>query len=192
VTEYYVAALDQGTTSSRCMVFDRRGRMVSIAQRVHQQFFPGPGHVEHDAEQIWRTVCTIVPEAIADAGIDPRQVVALGLTNQRETTVIWDRRTGRPVQRAIVWQDVRTADIVKAIAGNIDPAEVTAPVCHCPPTSPAPGCAGCSNRTPAFARRPNAATSCSARWTAGCYGTSPAAWTAVFMPPTSPMPVAPC
>jgi glycerol kinase len=126
VTEYYVAALDQGTTSSRCMVFDRRGRMVSIAQRVHQQFFPGPGHVEHDAEQIWRTVCTIVPEAIADAGIDPRQVVALGLTNQRETTVIWDRRTGRPVQRAIVWQDVRTADIVKAIAGNIDPAEVTA------------------------------------------------------------------
>lgn len=108
------------------MVFDRHGYMVSIAQRLHQQFFPRPGHVEHDAEQIWRTVCAILPEAIADAGIDARQVVALGLTNQRETTVVWDRLTGRPVHRAIVWQDVRTADIVKTIAGEMDPAEITA------------------------------------------------------------------
>jgi glycerol kinase len=126
MTEHYVAALDQGTTSSRCMIFDRHGRMVSIAQRQHKQYFPRPGWVEHDGEQIWRTVCAIIPEALADAGIDARQVVGLGLTNQRETTLVWDRHTGRPVHRAIVWQDTRTAEIVKSIAGEIDANEVTA------------------------------------------------------------------
>lgn len=126
MTEHYVAAIDQGTTSSRCMIFDRRGHMVSIAQRLHAQFFPRPGRVEHDAEQIWRTICTIVPEAINDAGIDPGQIIGLGLTNQRETTVVWDRHTGRPVHRAIVWQDIRTADIVRTIAREIDAAEITA------------------------------------------------------------------
>lgn len=126
MTEYFVAALDQGTTSSRCMVFDRHGHMVSIAQRLHEQFFPRPGYVEHDAEEIWRTVRAILPEAIADAGIDSRQVVGLGLTNQRETTVVWDRHTGRPIHRAIVWQDVRTADVVKSVAREMDPAEITA------------------------------------------------------------------
>lgn len=126
MTEYYVAALDQGTTSSRCMVFDRHGHMVSIAQRVHQQYFPGPGHVEHDAEQLWQTVCTIMPEALADAGIDARQVIGLGITNQRETTVVWDRHTGRPVHRAIVWQDMRTADIVTQVAQQFDAAAITA------------------------------------------------------------------
>ncbi len=126
MTEHYVAALDQGTTSSRCMIFDRGGRMVAISQRQHDQFFPHPGWVEHDADQIWQTVRAIVPEAIADAGIDARQVVGLGLTNQRETTVVWDRNTGRPVHRAIVWQDTRTAEIVKTIAGRVDVAEVTA------------------------------------------------------------------
>lgn len=126
MTEYYVAALDQGTTSSRCMVFDRYGHMVSIAQRVHQQYFPGPGYVEHDAEQIWQTVCTIMPEALDDAGIDARQVIGLGITNQRETTVVWDRHTGRPVHRAIVWQDMRTADIVTQVAREFDADDITA------------------------------------------------------------------
>ncbi|CAA0132051.1 Glycerol kinase [Mycolicibacterium vanbaalenii] len=126
MTEYYVAALDQGTTSSRCMVFDRHGHMVSISQRAHEQFFPGPGHVEHDAEQIWQTICKIMPEALAEAGIDARQIIGLGITNQRETTVVWDRHTGRPVHRAIVWQDMRTADIIAKIAGEFDAAEITA------------------------------------------------------------------
>lgn len=126
MTEYYVAALDQGTTSSRCMVFDRHGYMVSIAQRVHQQYFPGPGQVEHDAEQIWQTVCAIMPEALADAGIGARQVLGLGITNQRETTVVWDRHTGRPVHRAIVWQDMRTADIVTRVAREFDADDITA------------------------------------------------------------------
>ena len=126
MTEHYVAALHQGTTSSRCMIFDRHGRMVAIAQRLHEQYFPQPGRVEHDAEQIWAAIRTIVPEALSDAGIDASQVVGLGLTNQRETTVVWDRHTGRPVHRAIVWQDVRTADVVTAVSGEIDPAEITA------------------------------------------------------------------
>lgn len=126
MTEYYVAALDQGTTSSRCMVFDRHGHMVSIAQRAHQQFFPGPGHVEHDAEQIWQTIRTILPEALADAGVDAHQIVGLGITNQRETTVVWDRHTGRPVHRAIVWQDMRTVDIVTRIAREFDASDITA------------------------------------------------------------------
>ncbi|MGB3354052.1 MAG: glycerol kinase GlpK [Mycobacterium sp.] len=126
MTEYYVAALDQGTTSSRCMVFDRHGHMVSIAQRAHQQFFPGPGHVEHDAEQIWQTIRTIIPEALADAGIGADQIIGLGITNQRETTVVWDRHTGRPVHRAIVWQDMRTVDIITRIARDFDASDITA------------------------------------------------------------------
>ena len=109
MTGRFVAALDQGTTSTRCMVFDGHGRMVSIAQREHHQYFPRPGWVEHDAAEIWSIVRRVVPQAIADAGIEPRQIVALGVTNQRETTVLWDRHTGIPVSRAIVWQDTRTA-----------------------------------------------------------------------------------
>lgn len=105
-----VAALDQGTTSTRCIVFDRQGRMVSIAQREHHQYFPHPGWVEHDPMEIWSIVKRIVPQALADAGADAGDVIALGITNQRETTVVWDRATGIPVHRAIVWQDTRTAD----------------------------------------------------------------------------------
>ncbi len=112
MTQRFVAALDQGTTSTRCMVFDARGRMVSIAQREHHQHFPRPGWVEHDAAEIWSIVKRIVPQAIEDAGIEPRQIAAIGLTNQRETTVVWDRRTGAPVTRAIVWQDTRTAPLL--------------------------------------------------------------------------------
>ena len=106
-TPRLVAALDQGTTSTRCMLFDRRGRMVSIAQREHQQHYPHPGWVEHDAAEIWSIVRRIVPQALEDAGASPAQVVALGVTNQRETAVLWNRRTGAPVGRAIVWQDTQ-------------------------------------------------------------------------------------
>ncbi len=119
-----VAALDQGTTSTRCMLFDRQGRMVSIAQREHQQFYPHPGWVEHDAAEIWSIVRRIVPQALDDAGIDAGDVVALGVTNQRETSVLWNRHTGAPVGRAIVWQDTRTTDVLDRIAGRIDPATI--------------------------------------------------------------------
>ena len=124
MTERYVAAIDQGTTSTRCMLFDRQGRMVSIAQREQHQYYPRPGWVEHDASEIWSIVRKVVPAALAEAGVAARQVVALGVTNQRETTVVWNRNTGVPVGRAIVWQDTRTSDLLTETAGRIDPAEI--------------------------------------------------------------------
>jgi len=112
----YVVAIDQGTTSTRCIVFDRNGRFVSVGQREHQQHFPRPGWVEHDATEIWRNVQRVVPQALAKAGAEPDQVVAIGIANQRETTVVWDRRTGVPVARALVWQDTRTDHLVNELA----------------------------------------------------------------------------
>ncbi|MCU1421552.1 MAG: putative glycerol kinase [Microbacteriaceae bacterium] len=109
----FIAAIDQGTTSSRCIVFDHGGRIVSVAQREHRQIFPGPGLVEHDALEIWENVQALVAEALEVAGIAASDLAAVGITNQRETTLLWDRATGEPVHNAIVWQDTRTADIVK-------------------------------------------------------------------------------
>jgi glycerol kinase len=112
----YVMSVDQGTTSSRCILFDHNGRLVSVAQREHQQFFPRPGWVEQDATEIWRNVDRIVPQTLRAAGVDADQVVALGITNQRETTVLWDRHSGVPVGRAVVWQDTRTDELVRELA----------------------------------------------------------------------------
>ncbi|MET3804968.1 glycerol kinase [Nakamurella sp. UYEF19] len=124
MTAKYVAALDQGTTSTRCMVFDHQGTMVALSQREHHQHYPKPGWVEHDAAEIWAIVRQVLPQALSDAGADPAQIVALGITNQRETTVVWDRTTGRPVGRAIVWQDTRTTDLLVEVAGDIDPEQL--------------------------------------------------------------------
>jgi glycerol kinase len=100
------------------MVFDQDGRIVSVAQREHRQIFPRPGWVEHDAAEIWDAVRGVVAEAVTGSGIDFGQLVALGITNQRETTVLWDRHTGRPVANAIVWQDTRTDALVRSLAGH--------------------------------------------------------------------------
>jgi glycerol kinase len=108
VSHEYVVAIDQGTTSSRCMVFDSSGTVVSVAQREHRQIFPRAGWVEHDAEEIWSNVEFVIGEALGAAGITTGQLAAVGITNQRETTLVWDRDTGRPVHHAIVWQDTRT------------------------------------------------------------------------------------
>jgi glycerol kinase len=108
VTTDYVAAIDQGTTSSRCIVFDAGGTIVSVAQREHRQIFPRPGWVEHDADEIWSNVEFVVREALAVESITADQLAAVGITNQRETTLVWERDTGRPVHHAIVWQDTRT------------------------------------------------------------------------------------
>ncbi|GAA2782025.1 glycerol kinase GlpK [Streptomyces rameus] len=113
MAERYVMSVDQGTNSTRCILFDHRGRLVSVAQREHRQHFPRPGWVEHDAVEIWQNLRRVVPEALSDAGVGTGQVAAIGLANQRETTVLWDRRTGTPVGRAIVWQDTRTAPLVE-------------------------------------------------------------------------------
>jgi glycerol kinase len=106
----YVAAIDQGTTSSRCIVFDRQGTIVSVAQREHRQIFPKPGWVEHDADEIWANVEFVIREALAVEEITADQLAAVGITNQRETTLVWERATGRPVHHAIVWQDTRTGE----------------------------------------------------------------------------------
>lgn len=105
----YILALDQGTTSSRTMIFDHHGNIISAAQKEFKQIFPQPGWVEHDAEEIWSTQYGTFAEAVAKAGITLRQVAGIGITNQRETTVVWDRKTGKPIYNAIVWQDRRTA-----------------------------------------------------------------------------------
>jgi glycerol kinase len=105
----YIVALDQGTTSSRAIVFNHQGEMVAIAQKEFQQFFPQSGWVEQDAEEIWASQVGVMSEAIARLGIAPSQVAAIGITNQRETTIVWDRATGQPIHRAIVWQDRRTS-----------------------------------------------------------------------------------
>jgi glycerol kinase len=116
--EQYVAAIDQGTASSRCMVFDKTGRIVSVGQKEHHQLFPRPGWVEHDAEEIWRNVVDVVAGALDKAQLTVRDLVALGITNQRETTVLWDRVTGQPVHNAINWQDTRTDHLIRDLAGD--------------------------------------------------------------------------
>ncbi len=106
----YILALDQGTTSSRAIVFDHDGAIVSVAQKEFAQIFPRPGWVEHDPQEIWATQMAVAIEAMGRAQVRPRDVAAIGITNQRETTIVWDRETGQPVCNAIVWQDRRTAE----------------------------------------------------------------------------------
>jgi glycerol kinase len=107
--EKYILALDQGTTSSRAILFNRQGKMLSVAQKEFTQIFPEPGWVEHDPNEIWSSQASVAAEAVLKGGADGRNIVAIGITNQRETTIVWDRETGEPVYNAIVWQDRRTA-----------------------------------------------------------------------------------
>ncbi|WP_374104905.1 FGGY family carbohydrate kinase, partial [Nocardia sp. MH4] len=117
----YVAAIDQGTTSSRCIVFDRQGRIVGTAQREHRQIFPKPGWVEHDPAEVWRNTEWVLGAALGNAGCSAGDLAAIGITNQRETTVVWDRATGAPVYNAIVWQDTRTDQLCAELAGDQGP-----------------------------------------------------------------------
>ncbi|MGB5569932.1 MAG: FGGY family carbohydrate kinase, partial [Sedimenticolaceae bacterium] len=105
----HVIAIDQGTTSSRAIVFDRNFRLVSTGQQEFRQYFPDSGWVEHEPEDIWNTTVATVREAMEKAGLTGRDIAAIGITNQRETTLVWDRESGKPIHRAIVWQDRRTA-----------------------------------------------------------------------------------
>ncbi|MDK8763804.1 glycerol kinase GlpK [Corynebacterium sp. MSK218] len=117
-TKSYVAAIDQGTTSTRCIIFDHDGEQVAVGQFEHEQIFPEKGWVEHDPEEIWSNTRRAVGEALANADINVEDIAALGITNQRETTVVWDKKTGKPVYNAIVWQDTRTTEICKELAGD--------------------------------------------------------------------------
>ncbi|MFZ1708537.1 MAG: FGGY family carbohydrate kinase, partial [Anaerolineae bacterium] len=114
----YAAAIDQGTTSTRFMVFDHSGKVVCFDQKEHEQIYPKPGWVEHDPMEIWTRVDEVVKGGLAKGNIDPADIAAVGITNQRETTVVWNRNTGKPYYNAIVWQDTRTADICNALAAD--------------------------------------------------------------------------
>jgi glycerol kinase len=119
----YVAAIDQGTTSTRCMIFSHAGEVVSVDQMEHEQIFPKAGWVEHDPEEIWRNTREVAAGALAKADLSANDIVAVGITNQRETAVVWDRKTGKPVYNAIVWQDTRTDKIcaeLEALGGGQD------------------------------------------------------------------------
>src|ERR1700755_3188291 len=107
----YILALDQGTTSSRAVLFDRSGRAVRMSQQEFRQIYPRPGWVEHDPEDLWATAVATVRDAMAKAGAPANTIAGIGIANQRETTVVWARRTGKPIHNAIVWQDRRTADV---------------------------------------------------------------------------------
>ena len=111
----HIVAIDQGTTSTRALLFDDKARAIGTAQTEYQQYYPYPGWVEQDPEDIWRDTLTVVREVIAKAGLAAADIAAIGITNQRETTILWDRTTGEPIHRAIVWQDRRTADMCAAL-----------------------------------------------------------------------------
>src|SRR5699024_2666923 len=114
----YVLAIDQGTTSSRAIVFDHAGGIVSSGQLEHEQILPQAGWIEHDPKEIWENTRKVIGEALSQANITRHNIDAVGITNQRETTFIWDKNTGEPVYNAIVWQDTRTQSIVDRLAAD--------------------------------------------------------------------------
>ncbi len=114
----YVAAIDQGTTSTRCMIFDHAGKVVCFDQREHEQIYPQPGWVEHNPDELWERTQGVIRGALQKGGLTAKDLAAVGITNQRETTVVWNRKTGRPVYNAIVWQDTRTDQICNALAAD--------------------------------------------------------------------------
>ena len=114
----YIMAIDEGTTSTRAMIFDHEGHKVSISQKEFSQYFPQPGWVEHKAEEIWHAVQTTIANTIINSGIRPEQIKGIGITNQRETTVIWDRKTGKPIYNAIVWQSRQTTELAEKLKAD--------------------------------------------------------------------------
>ena len=171
-----VAAIDQGTTSSRCILFDRSGRPVASHQLGHAQITPRPGWVEHDADEILERVRTCVRVALRDVGADAGALAAVGISDQRETTVVWSRTTGRPVEHAIVWQDTRTADAGARLAagrsardGSLPGADRAADLDLFVGAQARLDARG--GRAGRGDRRPRPATCCSARSTAGSSGT---------------------
>ena len=116
----YIIALDQGTTSSRCILFDREQNIVEMAQKEFTQHYPHPGWVEHDPMEIYSSQYGVLMEVLAKSGVDVREVAGIGITNQRETTIVWDKTTGRPVYNAIVWQCRRTAPLCEELKADRD------------------------------------------------------------------------
>ena len=159
-----ILALDQGTTSSRAIVFGADLRILGLAQREFAQHYPASGWVEHDPEDIWRTTVETARQALAGAALAPGDIAAIGITNQRETCVVWDRRTGKPIHRAIVWQDRRTADVCRRLKRGRATSL---------PSRPRPAC--CSTRTSRPPRSPGCWTTSRARASSPRPGTWPSA-----------------
>ncbi|QHC05457.1 glycerol kinase GlpK [Anoxybacillus sp. PDR2] len=113
--ETYILALDQGTTSSRAIIFNKQGEIVHLSQKEFTQYFPKPGWVEHNANEIWGSILSVIATSLSESGIKPEQIAGIGITNQRETTVVWDKNTGQPIYNAIVWQSRQTADICEEL-----------------------------------------------------------------------------
>ena len=149
----YIGAIDQGTTSTRFIVFDRDGQIVDVDQREHEQITPKAGWVEHDAKEVWRRTREVIGGALANSDLEAGDIAAVGITNQRETTVVWDRETGEPVYNAIVWQDTRTDAIVREL-GRGSTSCATPPACRSPPTSRGRRSSGSSTTSTARASAP--------------------------------------
>ena len=182
----YAAAIDQGTTSTRCMIFDRGGQVVSVAQKEHEQIYPKPGWVEHDANEIWARTQEVVQEALDAAGAGAGDISGVGITNQRETTLVWDRTTGEPVHNALVWQDTRTDKLVDEFSRDGGQARFQEKV-GLPLATYFSGPKIrwiLDNVDGSALSAPSRATWCSATWTPGSSGTSPAARTAACTSPT--------
>jgi len=166
-----ILALDQGTTSSRAILFDQDGNVRAVAQKEFEQIFPQAGWVEHDPAEIWSSQIAVVTEALSRADISTEELAVIGITNQRETTIVWDRETGEPIFNAIVWQDRRTAAICDRL--KADGAEVLIrrkTGLGSMPTSPGARSPGFWTTSPAHASAPRPAGSPSARWIAGWFG----------------------
>ena len=170
----YIAALDQGTTSSRAILFHETGEIAARAQYPFRQIYPQPGWVEHDPMEIWASERRALAEITSH--IDPRQVAAIGITNQRETTILWDRRTGEPIHNAIVWQCRRTAPFCDELkARGLGRSSRRRRACSSTPTSPPARSAGSWITSPAPGSGRSGGSSASARWIPGSSGSSAAA-----------------
>ncbi len=165
----YAAAIDQGTTSTRCMIFDHGGQVVSVAQKEHEQIYPKPGWVEHDAAEVWARTNEVIGEAMDSAGATADDIAGVGITNQRETALVWDRTTGEPIMNALVWQDTRTDQPCGRVLARRRPGPLPGE------GRPAAGdlllrarrSAGSSTTSRAPPDAPTPATCCSGTWTPG-------------------------
>src|SRR5699024_6542016 len=120
MSKQYILSLDQGTTSSRAILFNHNGEIVETAQKEFEQFFQHPGWVEHDANEIWTSMLACISEVLRKSEVEPSQIAGIGITNQRETTVVWDKNTGKPIYKAIVWQSRQTDGICKELTEQCD------------------------------------------------------------------------
>lgn len=168
----YIAAIDQGTTSSRCMIFDHDGAVVSVAQKEHEQIFPRAGWVEHDPVALWINTREVVAGALAKVDLTRADIAAVGITNQRETTVVWERSTGKPIYNAIVWQDTRTDQLCVELGGDeVRTSIETRPDYHSRPTSLGRRSAGFSTTSTVRKQKRRPANCASALSTRGSCGT---------------------